>query len=95
VGSSVRAIFSMVNLQRPARTAACAARIVPFDCDSTVKHIHTFDERSKGHPRHKIGSLHLDGNKRLLGPGLSWQGETALSREEDRSPKMGKFGVQL
>jgi hypothetical protein len=29
-----------------------------FDCDSTVKHIDTFDERSQCHPLHTTGSRH-------------------------------------
>ena len=49
VGSAVRPIFSVMILQRPARTTACATPIVPFDCDPTEPEVSTYLRGQPGH----------------------------------------------
>jgi len=57
VGTSVGARFSVMNLQGSTRPTPCVAPIVAFYRDSTVQHIHTFDERFERHPLHTARNL--------------------------------------
>jgi len=46
VGSTVRTVFPVMRLQRPARPTACTAPAGSFHYDSAVQKIHPLDDRS-------------------------------------------------
>ncbi len=52
MGPAMRTIFTMMNLQGPARATACTEPIVSLQRHSTVQQVNAVDERLQSHPLH-------------------------------------------
>ena len=57
VGATMRAISSMMNLQRPICPTTCAAPFLLLHGDSTVQHVYVSDERFQRNPVDTTGSF--------------------------------------